>query len=312
MLAVVERSGLDESFHDGCVFVCGVDGHPLASYGDVDRPFYVRSAAKPFQAAVSVGLGADLRPEHLAVACASHVGDPVHVAIVREILAGGGLDETDLLCTPGRPLSRSADRLWAIRGSSQDSRIFSDCSGKHAAMLRACIAQGWDTSTYNDPAHPLQQAQSAGFAELGGPVDQRTGVDRCGLPVFRVSARTLAVAYSKLLEPRFGRIWEAMHRFPSLVSGVGNADSEIAVALDAIAKQGAEGLLAIAVRGRGSLIVRCWDGSERGVAVAALSALDQLGWITERSPLRDRLERPVRGGGRVVGSVRPVFELVYT
>jgi L-asparaginase II len=132
------------------------------------------------------------------------------------------------------------------------------------------------------------------------------------VPVFRVSARTLAVAYSKLLEPRFGRIWVAMHRFPALVSGVGNVDSEIAVALDAIAKRGAEGLLAIAVRGRGALVVRCWDGSERAVAVAALSALDQLGWITERTLLRDRLERPVRGGGRVVGSVRPVFELVYT
>jgi L-asparaginase II len=312
MLAVVERSGLDESFHDGCVFACGVDGRAFAAYGDVDRPFYVRSAAKPFQAAVSVGLGADLPPEHLAVACASHDGDPVHIAIVREILATGGLDEADLLCTPGRPLSRFADRLWAVRGSSERSRIFSDCSGKHAAMLRACIAQGWETSTYTDPAHPLQLAQLAGMAELGGLVDERTGVDGCGVPVFRVSARTLAVAYSKLLEPRFGRIWVAMHRFPALVSGVGNVDSEIAVALDAIAKRGAEGLLAIAVRGRGALVVRCWDGSERAVAVAALSALDQLGWITERTLLRDRLERPVRGGGRVVGSVRPVFELVYT
>ncbi len=312
MLVVVERSGLDEAFHDGCVVAYGVDGREIASYGDVDRAFYMRSAAKPFQAAVSVGLGADLPPEHLAVACSSHDGDPVHVAIVQEILAQGGLDESALLCTPGRPLSRSADRLWAVRGSPKPSRILNNCSGKHAAMLRACLAQGWDTSTYNDQAHPLQQAQLAGMGELGVLVDDRTGVDGCGVPVFRVSTRTLAAAYTKLLEPRFARIWEAMHRFPALVSGVGNADSQIAVALDAVAKHGAEGLLGVAVRGRGSLVVRCWDGSERAVAVAALSALDQLGWITERTPLRDHLKRPVRGGGRVVGSVRPVFELVHT
>jgi L-asparaginase II len=312
MLAVVERSGLDESFHHGSVVACDLGGRVLATHGDFDRPFYVRSAAKPFQAAVSVELGADLPPEHLAVACASHDGDAVHVGIVREILAAGGLDEADLRCTPGRPLSRAADRLWAVRGSSQRSRIFSDCSGKHAAMLRACIAQDWDTGTYDEPAHPLQQAQLASMRELGGLVDERVGVDGCGVPVFRVSARSLAVAYARLLEPRFDRVWTAMHRFPALVSGVGNADTEIAVGLDAIAKRGAEGLLAVAVRGRGALIVRCWDGSERAVAVATLSALDQLGWITDRTPWRHRLERPVRGGGRVVGSVRSDFELIHT
>src|SRR5690606_21214093 len=109
-IAVVERSGLDESFHDGSVVVTDTRGRVVAAHGDVDRPFYVRSAAKPFQAAVSVRLGADLPPEHLAVACASHDGLPAHIAIVRRILADGGLDEGHLGCPPDRPAARAADR----------------------------------------------------------------------------------------------------------------------------------------------------------------------------------------------------------
>lgn len=308
MLAVVERSGLDEAFHEGCVVAVDSDGRTIASFGDIHRQFYVRSSAKPFQATVSVELGADLAPEHLAVACASHDGMPVHVAIVRQILSDGGLDETALGCPHDRPLSRSADLLWSSRGANERARIFNNCSGKHAAMLRACVAQGWDTDSYLDPTHPLQQAQVTMMDQVGALVDASLGVDGCGAPVFRVTAHSLARAFTRIDSRRFERVRTAMHRYPALVSGVGNVDAEIAVALDAVAKRGAEGLLAIAVAGRGSLVVRCWDGSERAVAVAAGEALRRLGWVDESSPLLRRLHRPVRGGDEVVGSVRPVFE----
>lgn len=312
MLAVVERSGLDEAFHSGCVVAVDTDGRIVARFGDVDRPFYARSSAKPFQAAGAVESGVEMPPEHLAVACASHDGTPVHVAIVRQILAEGGLDETALGCPPDRPLSAAADRAWAASGEVDAQRVFHDCSGKHAAMLRACVAQGWDTATYLRPDHPLQRRLFAVMSEIGALVDDAVGVDGCGAPVFRVSAHSLARAYTRIDTLRFHRIRTAMHRYPALVSGVGNADAEIAVALDAVAKRGAEGLLAVAVAGRGALVVRCWDGSERAVAVAAGHALRRLGWTDERSPLPARLARPVRGGGAVVGSVRPVFEFEHT
>jgi L-asparaginase II len=312
MLAVVERSGLDEAFHGGCVVATDAAGRIVAHYGEVDRPFYVRSAAKPFQAAVSVALGADLPPEHLAVACASHDGTPTQVAIVRQILRDGGLDESDLGCPPARPLSHGADLLLAATGNVERARVLHNCSGKHAAMLRACVAQGWDVATYLEPDHPLQRRQLESIREVGALVEDRVGVDGCGAPVFRVSAASLAPAFTKLFGTGYERIWTAMHRYPALVSGVGNVDAVLAVGLDAIAKRGAEGLLAVAVRGRGALVVRCWDGAERAVAVAAGEALAQLGWIDDRSPLRSRLERPVRGGGKVVGTVRPVFQLEYS
>ena len=308
MLVVVERSGLDEAFHDGCVIALDSDGRLIGRFGDVDRSFFVRSSAKPFQATVSLELGADLPPEHLAVACGSHDGTSVHVEIVRRILADGGLDESALRCPADRPLSRTADRLWAARGTSEPSRAFHNCSGKHAAMLRACVAQGWDIESYLDPDHPLQQAQLALMRDVGALVEGPVGVDGCGAPVFPVTAHSLARAFTRMDTRRFERVRTAMHRYPALVSGVGNVDAEIAVGLDAVAKRGAEGLLAVAVAGRGSLVVRCWDGSERAVAAAAGHALGRLGWIEERNPLSGRLRREVRGGDGVVGIVRPVFE----
>lgn len=309
MIAVVTRSGLDEAFHDGCVFAVDSDGALTGRYGNIDRPFYVRSAAKPFQAAVSVELGADLSPEHLALACASHDGTPTQVSIIRTILEDGGLGENDLQCPPDRPDAGSADREWAASGVADRRRIFHNCSGKHAAMLRACVAQGWETATYLDPEHPLQQAMHRRMDDLGMLVDGEVGVDGCGAPVFRMSARTVAKAFAQLNTEGYDRVRSAMHRYPALVSGYGNADAVIAVGLDAVAKRGAEGLLAVAVRGRGALVVRCWDGSERAVAVAMLATMEQLGWVNERTPFIERLRRPVRGGEATVGSVRAVFEL---
>lgn len=309
MIATVTRSGLDEAFHDGCVIAVDPAGAVIGFFGDVDRPFYVRSAAKPFQAAVSVVLGADLSPEHLALACASHDGTPTHVALVRAILEDGGLDESDLRCPPSRPGTGSADREWASCGVLDRRRVFHNCSGKHAAMLRACVVQGWEISTYLDPQHPLQQAMHRRMDEIGMLVDPEVGVDGCGAPVSRVSARTMANAFVRLNTEEYHRVWTAMHRYPALVSGYGNADAAIAVGLDAVAKTGAEGLLAVALRGRGSLVVRCWDGSGRAVAAAVLSAMEQLGWVNEQTPFIERLRRPVRGGEATVGSVRAVFEL---
>lgn len=309
MIAVVTRSGLDEAFHHGCVIAVDPSGNMIGAFGDVDRTFYVRSAAKPFQASVSVELGADLPPEHLAVASSSHAGTSTHVAIVRAILAAGGLDPADLRCPPGRPDSRRADRDWAAAGVVDRRRIFHTCSGKHAAMLRACVARGWDRATYLDSDHPLQEAMLRRMREVGMLVASELGVDGCGAPVFRVSARSMATAFLHLDTAPFLPIRTAMHRFPALVAGNGNVDTEIAVGLDAVAKWGAEGLLAVAVAGRGALVVRCWDGSERAVAVAARAAMEQLGWVNERTPFIERLRRPVRGGEATVGSVRAVFEL---
>ena len=89
MLARVVRSGVTEARHEGAVAVVTPDGVVLASHGDIDRPYYIRSSAKPFQAMAALTAGAAFEPEQLAVACASHGAQPIHVAYTRASASSG-------------------------------------------------------------------------------------------------------------------------------------------------------------------------------------------------------------------------------
>jgi len=109
VLARVVRNGLVEAAHDGAVPVIDGTGHRVASCGDLTRPFFLRSASKPFQATVAQESGADLSAQQMALACASHGGQPVHVAIVRDgspravgVGMVAALDQLGLLGRPAR------------------------------------------------------------------------------------------------------------------------------------------------------------------------------------------------------------------
>jgi L-asparaginase II len=276
--------------------------------GETDRPFFLRSAAKPFQAAVSQALGARLSPEWLAVACSSHDGDPVHLAVVEAILASAGLTADALRCPPAAPLGRAA-RARLV----ETSPLTHNCSGKHAAMLAACVAQGWDTGSYLEPGHPLQVAIAGEMAGAFGPDTLPVGVDGCGAPVFRGSVASLAAGFSRLgTVSGYEEVLTAMLRYPALVSGVGNLDTGLAVWLGGAAKRGAEGCIALFLPGRGAIGLKVWDGNEsRAVPVALVGMLEALGWIPEgpRRMVEEMAHRPVLGRGQVVGTVLPAFEL---
>ena len=311
VLAEEVRSGLVETVHDGAVAVVSASGDLIASFGDIDRPFYFRSIAKPFQAAVSQACGAGLEREQLAVACGSHDGEPVHVALVEAILTKAGLSPSALRNPPDWPLAGSAERRLAASGATEPSRLWNNCSGKHAAMLAAAVASGWDPAGYLEPAHPLQNRITGLMTEVAGPVDP-IGVDGCGAPVFATTGRLMAGAYARLSSAtEFLEVFDAMHAFPALVSGVGNVDAAIATDLDAVGKRGAAGALAVGLRGRMGLAVKVWDGSGLVAGVAALAALDQIGELTPYA--RDRLAKyshpPVKGGGKPVGRIEPRLEL---
>jgi L-asparaginase II len=311
VLAEEVRSGLVETVHDGAVAIVSASGELIASYGEIDRPFYFRSSAKPFQAAVSQACGAGLAREQIALACASHDGEPVHVALVESILARAGLTANDLRNPPGWPLSASAQRRLAASGQTTPSRLWHNCSGKHAAMLAATVASGWDPSTYLDPHHPLQARITDSIRDVAGPVEP-IGVDGCGAPVFATTARGMGRAFARLsVADEFLEIFDAMHAFPALVSGVDNVDAAIATQLDAVAKRGAAGAIGIGLRGRLGIAVKVWGGSGLIAGVAGLAALDQMGALTPFA--RERLQRHshpvVKGGGQAVGRFEPRLEL---
>lgn len=311
MLAKVTRSGVTESVHDGAVAVLDTRGQLIASYGDIDRKFFARSSIKPFQATASLEHGADLPPEWLAVGCASHTGAPVHLAIVRAMLASVGLSEHDLRTPPDWPDQPHRDRL--VRASHREpQRLFHNCSGKHAAFLMACDASGWDLATYSDPFHPLQQRVRAVMEEVTGQSELDVGVDGCGAPTFSVSTRSLARSFVHLgNEKRFERVFEAMHRFPRLSSGMGKPDAEFAIHTNGVSKRGAEGNLGLSIRGRGAVAIKISDGESRAIGPVVTDVLDQLGWLTPSmtSALRAATRVPMSGGAREVGTVESALRL---
>jgi L-asparaginase II len=312
LLARQVRSGLAETFHDGAVAVVGSDGGLVASSGDIDRTFFIRSAAKPFQAAVSQEAGADLTPLELAVACASHRGLPAHIALVRSVLERGGLDPSALQCPPSWPLSPTAARMVASAGESAPQRIWHNCSGKHSGFLRACVSRGWPTGSYLSSDHPLQRRVIDFVDELGEYPGTPVGVDGCGAPVLRTTVRAMALMYVRLAtETRLAPIFGAMHRYPALVGGNGAGDTEIAIATNSVAKGGAAGCIGVAVEGRLGIAVKSWDGLGMVSSVGAAAALSQMGVLsaTAASALEPVARPPVLGGGSQVGSFEPLLEL---
>jgi L-asparaginase II len=297
------------------VAVVSVDGDLIAWSGDIDRPFFLGSSAKPFQALVSQQEGALLRPVELALACASHEGQPAHVAIVESMLDSVGLNSSHLRCPHDWPLAEEASRRVARRGHTNPRRVWHNCSGKHAAFLRACRAQGWSLDGYLETEHPLQRRIADLVSDLGEFSVRPVGVDGCGAPVLRTTARSMALLYARLASaPELEPMFSAMHRYPSLVSGSGNGDASIGTVLNAAAKRGAAGCLGVAVKGRLGIGVKAWDGLGEVADVAAISTLDALGVL----PLHaahglESLGRPqVLGGDRPVGVMEPTVKLRWS
>src|SRR5262249_31648284 len=156
ILIEVTRGSLVESGHRGAVAVADADGALLLALGDVERPVFPRSAVKAMQALPLIESGAAdacrLGEEELAVACAAHSGEAVHVAAVRTLLAKAGLDESDLACGAHWPIGDHASRELARAGKSP-AAIHNNCSGKHAGMLAVARHLGLPTRGYEKPDH---------------------------------------------------------------------------------------------------------------------------------------------------------------
>lgn len=266
---------------------------------------FYRSAVKPLQATVALEAGLNLDPEHIAVASASHSGWPAHVSIVRSILADAGLDEAALRCPAVWPLSQSARDLQFRRGVGAAKRVFHNCSGKHAAMLAACVVQGWEVDTYLAPDHPLQRRIVELVAEATGIRPEPVGFDGCGAPTMRGSVRGLAQAFAQLSsEPRYKRATSAVSRFPSLVADNERADGKLGRWWGGPVKVGAQGQIGIGRHGIG-IAAKARAGSSDVAVAAVIAAADDLGLLPEamRTGLATEAAPPVLGGGVPVGEL---------
>ena len=317
-LVRVIRSGVEESLHVGDVAVCDADGRVVASAGDTSRFLFARSCMKPLQAAVALrALGTPtVDARELAIMCASHEGEAIHVRTVRRVLRRGGLTP-DALRTPAS-YPGDPDAHARARGPAP---IYHNCSGKHAGMLLASVRSGWDPGSYRRAGHPLQRRVTAAVASSSGLGELTIGVDGCGLPVHGMPLRAMATLFARLarperlgdLEPFARRATEAMRAHPYLVGGRGRLDTATMTASgDVVVKEGAESLTcAVSVTSGLGVAVKIADGGYRAAGPALLSVLGSIDALTrdQMAQLEAHVRPPVLGGGRLVGELTPVVQL---
>jgi L-asparaginase II len=314
VVAEIVRSGYVEGHHYGSVVVLDADGSVAWSVGDAESQIFPRSCNKPIQALAMLRAGLELDGELLALACASHSGEQFHLEGVRKILAGAGLEESALQTPPDYPLDDEA-REELLRSGGAKSPLAMNCSGKHAAMLATCVANGWDTSSYLSPDHPLQVAIRETFAELTGEAVEMMAVDGCGAPLLSTSLPGLARAFRTLAladEGPKARVAAAVRAHPEYVSGTRRDELALLRAIPgAIGKAGAESCYAVALPDGRAVTLKTDDGAARVRPVLMAEALRIMGigglLGVDEDAVADTGKVPLYGGGREVGEVRPAF-----
>ena len=321
-VAALRRGGILESVHRGRYAVVDPEGAVLDYLGDIEGYVCMRSSAKPFQALPLVFSGAaeafGFTDEEISVACASHNGEPRHLAAVRSVLRRVGLSERDLQNGFHPPMhAPSAGRL-AKTGESPRA-IHGNCSGKHAAMLAVCVHAGWDISGYRDPDGPLQGLILRTIAAVCGvePGDVRRAGDGCGVPVFAVPLRSMGLGFARLasggaggfpadLSESLRRVRDAMLKHPYMVAGTGRLDTKLMEGTSLLTKSGAEAVFAAAntTEPAWGMALKVSDGASRALAPAAVGALARWGVRVPRgldsSPVTDL-------HGETVGEISPLL-----
>ena len=317
-IARVMRSGLEESVHLGHIAVCDLDGRLVARVGDAEREVFMRSCTKPLQAAVSLAAIGDepLPDREVAVMCASHNGEPVHLGTVRALLERAGLGPESLRTPPSFPLDDDE-----MARAQHRHPLFSDCSGKHAGMLLACVRAGWSIDTYPRRSHALQRRVHRAVERATGVDDVRLGVDGCGVPVHAVPLRAVATLFARLgvpervpdLEAEVTRATGAMVAEPYMVAGRDRFETALMQAVPGVlAKDGAEALCCVSLPHMGlGVALKVSDAGFRAVAPAMVETLRLLDALeaAPRQALSAFAHPVVRGGGEPVGEIQPLVTL---
>ena len=261
------RGNWVENRHRGAWVVSDASGRVIASAGDISRPVFPRSAIKAMQALAMVTSGSiekhQLTDEELALACASHHGEDVHVTGVTQFLTHIGLAASDLECGAHQPSNAAAREALRLAGESPSS-LHNNCSGKHSGMLSVARALGVPTVHYVDRDHPVQvKVRAAVEAVLGESLtEDRCGVDGCSIPTWAAPLSAFARGFAKMatgqglpsdLAVAARRIFDAATSHPRLVAGTGALDTVVmeAFAGRVMQKGGAEGVQCGAIRDKG-------------------------------------------------------------
>ena len=299
VLAELVRNGLVESVHSGHLVMLNSEGSIYKSKGAVEMPIFPRSTVKSFQASAMVRSGLKLEPRLLALVASSHSGAKVHQDGVLEILALHNLYESYLKNMLDKPLGTAEREAW---GDRAPTRLAMNCSGKHAGMLATCAINGWDTKTYLEQSHPLQQAVLKEIEACTSESVANKTFDGCGAPLFAISTMGLARAIHKITtssDPVHQEVLAAHYLFPEMIGGEGRLNTRMMQAIPGLMmKDGMEAVLVSSLRDGRTLVMKISDGSLRAAGLIAQAAFAEWDVNTTDESVK------ILGGSEVVGGIR--------
>ncbi|PBB87488.1 MULTISPECIES: asparaginase [unclassified Mesorhizobium] len=329
VLVEVLRGAVVESAHRGAVSVFDADGKPVWEIGDTARPVFPRSAVKAIQALPLVESGAadayGFGDRELALACASHSGEPEHALLAAAMLAKAGLDKTALECGAHWPFDHNATVALARSGGAP-SALHNNCSGKHAGFLGTCVHSGIAHAGYVKAGHALQELVRDAMQSVTGAAHDvdRCGIDGCSIPTYAVPLKAFALGFARMATGRgfalerakaAKRLLSACMTEPFLIAGTGKADLALMQAAPGriFVKTGAEGVYCAALPELGlGIALKCDDGAGRGAEVMIAAVLANL--LRSDEPLAAKLTELAHPAiesrvGAKVGSLRPTAAL---
>ena len=332
VLVQVLRGSAVESLHRGALAIVDADGAVHTALGDIDRPIFPRSAVKALQALPLVASGAaerfGLSDEALALACASHNGEPAHTATAAAVLAHAGLDDGALECGTHWPYHEASSRALA-RKRQGPSALHNNCSGKHAGFVCVGCLMALNAGRepaeflrgYVKPEHPVMREISAALQSATGCdlANAPAGTDGCSIPTFGIPLRQLARGFARLASGQglsdghaaaAKRLRQAVARAPFMVAGSGRFDTKVMQHFGerVFCKVGAEGVYCAALPTRGlGIAIKVDDGNTaRAAEVVMASVIEALAQRddADAAVLRDLVRVPLKNwNGIEVGSI---------
>ena len=293
ILCRVTRGELTESIHVAFAVAIDETRQPFYSTGDPQYLTCIRSSLKPFQAAASVKAGAvdaaEFNDDELALMCASHKGEKIHVKTAQSMLTKLGLTVDDYECGSHFP-SDTLTRHRMIREDKEAQPLHNNCSGKHAGMLALAKHLGQGTANYIKKDHPVQRTILEYVQDITGLETIPTEIDGCSAPTPFVTLETIAGLFQTLAagnEPELKRVFKAMCSCPDLVGGSNHFDTNFIKALTGrgVTKVGGESVRGIALKtqdkGSVGIAIKILDGNFRALPVATMKLLEHLELLTE-------------------------------
>ncbi|WP_054949522.1 asparaginase [Numidum massiliense] len=322
------RGGTLENVHHGVI--CGVSdrGEVIYSVGDENHLTFLRSAAKPLQAIPAITHGVDkkfaLSAREAALFAASHRGETYHIEALDRMAQKMGIDEAELHCLPTYPLN-DEPKAACIYNHLPKRRMYHNCSGKHLGMIGLCKLLGYSVDGYWEQEHPVQKKILQVLAAMADFPQQsiKQGIDGCGVPVFALPLKHLALAYMKMACPDLiadeamrsavQRIVSLMNDHPEMIASWGFTCTALLLDDNIVAKGGAQGVYCFGLkRERLSFALKVLDGSETVWPLILATMLEQIGYSNRETidRLHELLPRDIRNdNGRIVGEYKAVFTL---